>query len=436
MARRAALLAALTLVAAACTDVSDLRPSPGATSATGPPTASPSPSPAPRELVVWAGAALAPALDELAGGFDAGVPVSVVEVAPEEMAALLAGEAGVGVTPGTEGAAGGSPEPAPPAPDLVLGSHELLWPLLAEDLLAPVDDPVEGPGFPEVAVQALSRDGVPYGVPFGLEAVALIRNTDLVPEAPATFEDLERIALDLEAKGEVDLALGMPAPDPYHQYPLYAALGGYVFGTEPDGDYLASDLGLDAAEALGAAGEFGAWAAAGLLEPDASYETVTESFLDGRVAFAVTGPWALSDPDLALDAGRVPFAVEPLPPLDGVAPRPFVRVQAAALLAAADDAEAARAFLRDVVAAPEGQARLAEALALPPALAEAEPADPALAGFGASALAGDPLPGLPEMLSVWGPWADAYAQVLSRTADPAAAFRGAAAQIRAAIAAG
>ena len=44
--------------------------------------------------------------------------------------------------------------------------------------------------FEKVAIQAVTYDGKTYGLPYAIENIALVRNTDLVPEAPATFEDV------------------------------------------------------------------------------------------------------------------------------------------------------------------------------------------------------------------------------------------------------
>ena len=71
------------------------------------------------------------------------------------------------------------------------------------------------------------------GLPYAVENIALFRNTDLVPEAPATFEDLETVALQLQSDGTVEVPLAIqqaPTADPYHNYPMYSGGGGYVFG--------------------------------------------------------------------------------------------------------------------------------------------------------------------------------------------------------------
>ncbi len=93
-----------------------------------------------------------------------------------------------------------------------------------------------------------------------------------MPEAPATFEDLEATALALQADGTVDVPLGLqqdPA-DPYHNYPLFSALGGYVFGENEDGTYNADDVGIDSEGGLVAAQKFADWSNEGLISKDVS----------------------------------------------------------------------------------------------------------------------------------------------------------------------
>ena len=55
-------------------------------------------------------------------------------------------------------------------------------------------------GFSEVAVQAFTYEGQTYGLPYAVENIALVRNTDLVPDAPATFEEMVQIATDYKAE--------------------------------------------------------------------------------------------------------------------------------------------------------------------------------------------------------------------------------------------
>ena len=195
--------------------------------------------------------------------------------------------------------------------------------------LAPVDLGTSAEDYTPAAIEAFTYEEQLYGVPYATENIALIRNTDLVPEAPATFEELEEIALQLVADGEatVPLAIQQGPADPYHNYPLFSAFGGYVFGVNEDGSYNLEDVGIDSEGGLAAADAFGAWTESGLISGDISYEVMIDVFANGDAPFAITGPWAVNDPDLGFVQAGVPFVVEPIPPVQGGTP-PGVRRRA------------------------------------------------------------------------------------------------------------
>ncbi len=96
--------------------------------------------------------------------------------------------------------------------------------------------------------------------------IVLFRNTDLAPDAPATFEDMVAKGKELKAAGKVSEIVAYPvgaSGDPYHINPLYTSGGGYIFGTEANGDFNPKDLGVgkpesvQAYEKIGALGEKG-----------------------------------------------------------------------------------------------------------------------------------------------------------------------------------
>ena len=132
-----------------------------------------------------------------------------------------------------------------------------------------------------------------------MENIALVRNTDLVPEAPATFEEMMQIATDFKAEHADDptyqgLAVQVaPEGDAYHYQPFLSAFGGYIFGQNEDGTFNPDDLGIDSEGGLAAATWLQEQAAAGLLSADVTYDVMKESFGAGKAPFAVTGPWAI-----------------------------------------------------------------------------------------------------------------------------------------------
>lgn len=370
------------------------------------------------DLVIWADDTRTPVITPFAEQFgeENGLTVAVQELSFDAIRDRLqvAGPAGEG-------------------PDIIIGAHDWLGQLVTSGVVAPVDLSAIEDQFLDVAVTAFTYEGNTYGVPYAVESIALVRNTELVPEAPATFEELEEIALGLVESGEATVPLGLQQNpgDPFHNMPLFTALGGYVFGLT-DAGYDPNDLGIDSEGGLNAARQFAAWAESGLITSETSYDVMIESFGQGDAPFAITGPWAVAEADRGFKATGVPYVVEPIPPVQGGTPRPFVGVQGFMVSAFAENPLAAQTFIIDFMATEEAQTALFEAGGRPPANAaafEAAAADPDIQGFGESSANGLPMPAIPEMGSVWSAWTDAYQLVLTGS-DPDQTFRDAAAQIR------
>ncbi len=378
------------------------------------------------DLVIWADDTRTPVIEPLAQEFGEanGISVAVQEVNFGDIRDRLqtAGPAGEG-------------------PDVIIGAHDWLGQLVTSGLLAPVDLP-NPDDFSPVAIQAMSYDGQLYGVPYAIENIALMRNVDLVPEAPASLEELETIALDLVASGaaEIPLAIQNDPGDPFHDMPLYTAAGGYLFGVNDDGSYNPDDLGLDSPGGLAAGAQFQAWTESGLLQPSLSYDVMIESFGNGTAPFAITGPWAVADPDRGFKATGVNYVVEPIPPFAGTTASPFVGVQGFMVSANAENPLFAQTFITEVMTTQEVQTALFEAGGRPPAhvaaFDAAAAADPDIEGFGQSGVNGQPMPAIPEMGSVWSAWTDAYSLILNETSAGEQAFTDAAEQIRTLIAEG
>jgi arabinogalactan oligomer / maltooligosaccharide transport system substrate-binding protein len=371
------------------------------------------------DLVIWADDTRTPVLEPIAAAFSEaeGVKVQVVEVPFDEIRDNLSIQG-----------------PAGEGPDIIIGAHDWLGELVSNGVVEPLDLGAAAGDYSEVAVQAFTYDGQTYGLPYAIENIALIRNTDLVPEAPATFEDLEATALALQADGtvEVPLAVQQGPADPYHNYPLFSAAGGYVFGQAEDGSYNADDLGIDSEGGLAAARKFAEWSESGLISKDVTYDIMIDSFSSGRAPFAITGPWAVSS---FTDAG-VNFVVEPIPSVEGGTPAPFVGVQGFMISSFSEAKDLAKTFLLDYLGTEEVQLDLYEAGGRPPAMTSAfeqVSSDPIIEGFGLSGQNGQPLPAIPEMSVVFDNWTDAYNLIFTGT-DPTEAFTNAATIMRDAIA--
>jgi arabinogalactan oligomer / maltooligosaccharide transport system substrate-binding protein len=392
-------------------------PTTGAPTTTGPAETT---TTSPAGLLVWVDEARRAVVQTAADDFtaDTGVTVEVAVVGFGDIHQRMLDQAPLG---------GGA--------DLFLGSHEWLADLFPAHVTAALDLGSRAADYLPVGLEAFSRDGALYGVPYSLEAVALYRNTALVPNAPATFEDLLASCDDLA--GEMEVCLAIPTGDAYYNYPFLASGGGYVFGHRPDDTYDTTDIGLDGAGALAGMAYLDELVSAGYLDAAVDYGTMTRLFLEGRAAFMWTAQWALPDAEAAVAAGTLPgYAVSPLPRILGHDAVPFVRAQGFMVNAFSARREVATRFLVDYLATRQAMAALYDADPRPPAHAAVLAAladDPLAQAFGASAAAGQPIPNVPEMAPVWAALGEAFTAVYLQAQGPGEALRVAAAAVREAL---
>jgi len=366
--------------------------------------------------VIWADDTRTPALEPFAEEFGADNDVEVVvqELPFDELDDQL-------ITAG----------PAGEGPDVIIGAHDWTGRLVENGVIAPIDLGDVADELADVAVEAFSFEGQVYGLPYATENVALIRNAEMVPEAPETWDELIDVGEGLVDDGEAEEAIVWPTEpaDPYHNYPVITAYGGYVFGQDEDGSYDPADLGIDSEGSIEAAQAYRDWVEEGILNVDVTYDLMIELFAGGDAPFTIGGPWTLPD----FDEAGVDYEVTPIPEIDGGTPQPFVGVQGFMLSAFAENELLAQTFLTDYMATEDAQLALYDADPRPPAMLSAfdEVAeDPDIEGFGESGLDGQPMPNIPEMDSVWESWTDAYELVWEDAEDPETAFTQAADQIR------
>lgn len=386
--------------------------SPGAT-----PGLTPNPSAVPAEegtLTLWVDDTRAPIMLEVGEAFTAatGVPVAVHQLGFGDIRdqLQLRGPAGEG-------------------PDVIIGAHDWLGQLAENGLVEPLDLGDKAALVDPVALEALTYDGTLYGLPYAAEAIALYYNTDLVPTAPATWDELKSVATQLQEAGDVEQAFVMqhgPRSDPYHSYPLLTGHGGYIFG-ETDQGYDPTDVGLDSEGGIAYANEISQLVQDGLLRPDVNYDRMVELFAAGDAAMMISGPWALP----AVREGGVNFDVAPIPTMLET-PRPFVGVQGFMVSADSPNSLLAQTFLTEYLATDEVMANLFEADPRPSTwLAQAEQIDDEqVLGFIESASTGDPLPAIPEMSAVWEAWTNALDLIWNQSQEPEQAMRDAADTIR------
>ena len=83
---------------------------------------------------------------------------------------------------------------------------------------------------------AFVYEGAQYGLPYAAENVAFLRNTELVPENPETWEDVRAVSEAADCRWFASqYGFIMFDNNPYHFFPVQTAFGGYVFGLTDEG---------------------------------------------------------------------------------------------------------------------------------------------------------------------------------------------------------
>src|SRR5690606_39042072 len=245
-----AVAVASTLLLAACSSAPAPAPESPSPTEAATETASPSEEPAPSgaELVVWVDENRQPAVADAAAKFEAetGATVSLVVKNFADIRTDFIAQAPTG-----EG------------PDIVVGAHDWTGALVTAGVVETVDLGDKAGDFEKIALDAFTYDGQLYGLPYALEAIALVQNVDLAgAEGPATWEEM--IERGEEADTERPFVINVSAGgDGYTSYGFQTSFGAPVFEQDDTGSYtttvgMGGEAGLAFAEFLAENGQKGA----------------------------------------------------------------------------------------------------------------------------------------------------------------------------------
>lgn len=365
-------------------------------------------------LLIWADGERAPILEELGDDFfdEFGVEVVVQQIGLGEARdqLLVAGPVGEG-------------------PDIMIIAHDSIGLLVANGAIVPIDLGSLADDFLPAALNLFTFNGELWGVPYAMENIALVRNVDLVPEAPTTWQEVQAISEELSADGIFGMAIQIP--DTYHTYPVISAFGGYIFGRNDDGTFNTSDLGLVSEGGLAA----GAWLSdmwtGGFMPQDANDDAIFALFEEGQLAMFMTGPWFSAR---IVDTG-INYSIDPLPGAEGGLDvgAPFSGGQGFVISAFSNNQLLAEQFLFDFVATEDTMQTLFDEGGRIPAFAGVDTSsDPNIEAFIAAGQTSVPMPAIPEMGAVWGASNDALT-LISQGEDSTATLENAVVQIGNAI---
>jgi len=337
--------------------------------------------------------------DSFAGAFGVAVNVVKLDLGELQQQALLAapqGEAG----------------------DLFVGvPHDQLAGLAEGGVLADMSAYATASYLEDLGEQArlaYTYAGRLFGLPMWVEGPALVINTDLVPNPPATYEAFVELAQELTTADTFGFMFD--APNFYFAYGWMHTFGGYVFGRDATGSLVADDLGVANEGAVrGAQALKDLRFAYDLIPSGTNYDVANGLFIDGSLAMMYNGPWAISQ---YREAG-VNVEILPVPPLaDGTEFSGFMGVQGVLMNQFSTQKVDAANFAKWITRR-DAQITMAQLTGRIPAsesaLAEVSD-DPIIAGFGAALLDSEPMPNIPRMGQVWGPMGSALSIILE-TAD-------------------
>jgi len=319
-------------------------------------------------------------------------------------------------------------------PDVVVWAHDVIGDFVQNSAIDPVQG-LDTSGFDPIAIKGMTFAGQLYGVPYSVENIALIRNTDLALDAPATMEDLQvagkKLVTDKKATEIMALQVGQKG-DPYHIYPVFTSGGGSFFGLTSTGDPDPKVVTVDSPESIAAGqklydmGEKGT----GALKRSIDDKNAIPLFTGKKTAFLVSGPWSIAD----ITKAGINYDIGPIPPFaDGTPAGPFIGVNGFYVASKGANKTLAQEFVTSLVPTLDFQVGLYQTEPRRPALTAAvdqvKADDPNIPKFAEAAKSGVILPAIPAMGQVWTPFGVAEAAIVGG-ADPKVALTAAAKAIR------
>lgn len=288
--------------------------------------------------------------------------------------------------------------------DVFAAPHDRLGTMMAAGLLLDNDmDGYTSDVFAEKALSATTYEGQQIGYPVSVETYLLFYNTDLMPEAPATFEDIKTFAKTFNDERNNKFALMWEVSSAYY---AYAFLGAYVDLFGPNGDDVTS-IGVDTPEAIEAMKVFQDLREVYDVDAaDATRDAMLNAFKGGNAAACITGPWDISE----FDNSGINYAVAPLPKLpNGVPAKSFSGTRALYVSSFTKYPVAAKMFA-DFCATELADLHY-EITKSVPAISTVAITDEKQAVIYEQYENSFPMPKIPAMGSYWSPMGTAYANI-------------------------
>jgi arabinogalactan oligomer/maltooligosaccharide transport system substrate-binding protein len=327
--------------------------------------------------------------------------------------------------------------PAGQGPDVIGGPHNEMGPMVACKTLAPIPAWAWPPSlqkkYIQAAVKATKINGKIYSMPWDIETTGFYYNKSLIPAKdfkPAKGDKYLRWttlinrfkSLNLPSGG---LPFGWDPANFYYDYAFISGNGGYVFKYTKKG-YNWQQMGVDSKGAVKAYTFIGDLVNKYHLYQASMADSVASSlFYAGKLAVYYTGPW--NEP--SMQQNHINYGLAPFPSFDGKHPsRTFSGLQVYAVNAFSshkNEAASLVSYLSQHLGAVEA-GTVGRPSVIKTVLNSKKFQQNAVdKGIAKAALAGDPMPNIPEMNFVWTPMANAVTAVEQQKQTPAAALKSA-----------
>ncbi|MBF0752396.1 MULTISPECIES: maltose/maltodextrin ABC transporter substrate-binding protein MalE [unclassified Pasteurella] len=313
-------------------------------------------------------------------------------------------------------------------PDIIFWAHDRFGGYAQSGLLAELQPSQEFKDkFVDFAWDAENYNGKIIGYPVAIEALSLIYNKDLTPEAPKSWEDI--LELDKKLKKEGKNAIMWNLAEPYFTWPVVASNGGYAF-KYANGRYDANDIGVNNEGSQKGLQFVVDMVKTKVINADMDYAVAEASFNKGETALTINGPWAWGN----IEKSKINYGVAVLPTLNGQASKPFVGVLSAGVNAASPNKDFAKEFLENYLLTNEGLATVNAdkplgAVALK-SYQEQLAKDSRIAATMANAQNGEIMPNIPQMTAFWYAERSAITNAVSGRQEVKAALDDARARIQ------
>ena len=299
--------------------------------------------------------------------------------------------------------------PAGNGPDIFLIPSDRIGSAVIQGLVAPINFmDEEQDKYIASSVSAFVQNGEIYAVPKVVETLILIYNKSVLRNPFDTLDEYLDYSKKIVSQGNNEYGLLVKWDLLYYVFSLMQPYGGYVFGTDKDGNLDADDVGLSndgAEQGVELAKQFfdSSCFPNSILGDDGVYE-LDNLFSSGKVAAVITGPWALD----YYKTANVDYGVTPLPILPNGKPMSsFLGVKGYAISTWANDYELAEEFLRFINQPKYVKQRYLITNEIPPV--KAVMIDPLITNndvanaIAVQASRAIPTPSIPEMAEVWAP---------------------------------